>query len=144
MQPMVQSQPRGNPFFTPSNQRPRIIGDPLIGPGGSGGFIGGGPSGNLVGPNSGIFNPSGGFGGGPSFGGSGNINPFGGGLGGIGPLPNPDGLGMQQPDDLNPQLPGQNPNGRFGFGGTGGLGGFGGNLGGGGSGFGGGNNWMGG
>lgn len=52
---------------------PRIVGDPIdplrIGPPRGGGGLLGGPPGNLVGPNSGIFNPDGSIGGGPYQGG---------------------------------------------------------------------------
>ena len=72
----------GNPYFGPGagNQgMPRIIGDPdpLM--------IGGprGPSGNLVGPNSGIFQPGGNLIG-PNNG-SGVFNPFGGNDPSVGP-----------------------------------------------------------
>ena len=59
--------------------QPRIVGDPTLsnnplmigGPRGPGmGGMGGGVQGNLVGPNSSIFNPNGGFGQGGGLGGS--------------------------------------------------------------------------
>ena len=115
----------GNPFFTEGGRQRHIIGDedPLR----IGGQRGPGVSGNLVGPNAGIFNPNGSLGGGQG-GGGGGLDPSMGGL--------PD-------DDIFPQFPRRQGMGGGPLGGGGGFGGglgggFGGGFGGGGQGFGGG------
>ena len=103
------SQP--NPFFSTGNPasvgRPYIIGDPTMSGPHQPGFGRGGVSGNLIGPNSGIFNGGGGFGGMQPPAGMG-VNPLmggqpgviGGGPGMMGPM-GPDGMIFHQPMDVN-------------------------------------------